>query len=254
VNYINDLNAFITEEFDINIYQEEIKTLTQNGTVILTNTNNIGSLPSISISITSNCTNPIIKINSGSNIIFPFTTLSQNDVVVIDSDNRLITKNDVSVLSIFNSYPSIKSNTSFSFQFICDELYNFPITLSYVGYSTNSKLIHYKSNVSYQKNYNTVDLPNKYYNLKQKSKKTNLENKLSLDRNFVNDNMKSYVNDSYTYHMELIGDNTEVFSDNIVSYIFGNVKFNGYNWSKSDSGLITEKFDAIGSLVWSGSS
>jgi hypothetical protein len=251
VNNISDKNGFIIYEFDIKIYEEENITTIDNGIITIDNTGNVGSSPSISITCTDevvvNYSNPKIKINSGSYILLPYSTLQRNDVIEIDSVNRYFQKNSTKNYA-FTSFPFIDTNNTFIFEFAYDGAINFPISIEYLSYNSTYKLFDFKSNFNLQKTCQKQELTRKYYDILSKNKKSAIDVKLSLTRLFLNDNIKSYINNDKTYHIEIIGNN-EI---NTISYILGNCKFTSYYLNDQDENLLTEKLDITGILISSG--
>lgn len=250
---ISDKYSYLIYDFNIKIYEEENITTTDNGVVTITNTGNIGSSPIITITcadgVLVNYNNPKIKINSGSYILLPYSTLQRNDVILIDSTNRYFSKNSVKSYA-FTSFPFVDTNNTFTFEFTSDEAISFPISIEYLSYNSTYKLFDFKSNFNLQKTCQKQELSRKYYDILSKNKKSAIDVKLSLTRPFLNDNIKFYINNDKTYHIEITGDN-EV---NTINYILGNCKFTGYNLNDSDENMLTEKINCVGMLIPSGDS
>lgn len=272
-----DKFPFTSYEFETYLYQEEwITTSSTNGYISLNNDYNIGSLPTITLTIANTYNSiPKIRIYNGStykDILLGTSINSSNSPIVISSDERIATKNGIYFLP--SHFPKIKENEFFSVEFINNGVrYGIPISLYYKTYNATYETIRFRTNVSLKRNIKEIELSKKYYNSPTKSKQLiESEAEIGIDIYAITDAIPGMVwgepwgmvwgadssiesignrilNDSLsgtTYRVELLGTNED--DGGIMKFILGNVRFSGNDNGFGDGDLVQDKLTGKG--IW----
>jgi len=250
-SFITVYIPFSTYEFEVNIYEEIWSTVsTVTGYYSFTNTDNIGSLPTITLTVGSiYSTSPTLRIYNGStyaDILLGTSIGSTNSPIIINSDTRIATKNGAVFFP--SRFPSIKQNEFFSVEFRnAGARVAIPISIYYKTYSTTPITLNFRNSLSLQDTSKQIQLPKKYYNSSTREKYTvSTETKIDIDRNVTSESFID-IGEDKTYHVEIDGINED--DNTTLSYVLGNVSFESSSIDLGD-GLITEKLSGVGILIW----
>jgi len=243
--------TFISQEFDVIVFEEIwITDSSVNGYLEITNYRNIGSLPTINLTISSTySSNPTLRVYNGStyyDISLGSLINSSNSPIVINSSQRYAMKNLVYFLP--TKFPGINLNEFFGVEFINDNVREaIPISVYYKKFNSEFQKLRFRGNITLQEVYNQIDMSKKYYNSPYRCKYNILdEASIEFNRNIVDDEIDQIISSDKTYRVEMIGLNYDDGSQKI--YKLGNVIFNNLNMNIPDGDLVTDKITGTG--VW----
>ena len=241
--------TFISQEFDIVVFEEIwVTDSSVDGYLEITNYRNIGSLPTITLTISSTYnSSPILRVYNNStyyDISLGSSITSSNSPIVINSSQRYAKKNLVYFLP--TKFPSVNFNEFFGVEFINNNVREaIPISVYYKKFDSEFQKLRFRGNVTLQEVYSQIDIPKKYYNSPYRSKYNTLEEaSIEFNRNIVDDEIDQIINSDKTYRVEMIGLNDDDGSQKI--YKLGNVMFDNLDVNIPDGDLVTDKITGTG--------
>jgi hypothetical protein len=239
---------FISGECNAFFFLEESKTETFTNTVEVYNYNNIKTYPYIQITLSTNCVNPLLIVTNNSttyNVIITGSFVS-TDVIIIDTENRIVTINGVSIF--LSRYPVIEENNYFTCQLeVSGVLKNATYSVTYNYYNQTPYRIYSKLNFDITNNPLIIELPRKYYNENKTTKTIKQKCTFLFENNLINESLDDLINlNDNAYHIVLSGynDNKENFN-----YILCNCELDDFNLDTSEDSPVKEKISGIGWLI-----
>ena len=245
-----DYIPFSTYEFEVNIYEEIWDTILSNtGYLEINNSDKIGCLPIITLTISNTYNNnPILRFKNGvtfTDISLGTSISSTNSPIIINCQDRITTNNNI--IYLLSYYPIVGTNKFFSIEFLNNDLrVAIPISIYYLTYDITPITLNFRNSISLQNTLKQIKLPKKYYNSFIREKYTvSSETKFDIERNVTSESFID-ISEDKTYHVEIDGINED--DNTTLSYVLGNVSFESSSVDLGD-GLVTEKLSGVGILL-----